>query len=322
MNSKYITVSFNALRKITGPALQWQYNETQYLIIKGLNLPEVYAVDFMNQGDTETITMVPTSEGVLIPDQYLQDGRPLIAYIVVVDGESVNTIAQITFPVNVRGRRTDISPEPVEQQQIDSLIGALSSGVTRAEMAADNAEGVEERLPETVQTYLQEAKDSGEFDGPKGYKGNKGDNGFSPYVTVEDITGGHRVTITDAEGEHVFDVMDGGGDVQDVRINGTSILSDGVANIPKMTGSTFGVAKASGGNNGIIIDLGGSLRIDPADEGTIKSGSGGGSLYRPITPYYQHRSAFYGLAKAAGDTTQSASSNLHHSRIGRQTALS
>ena len=37
----------------------------------------------------------------------------------------------------------------------------------------------------------------------------KGDPGFSPIVTVEDITGGHRVTITDEDGDHVFDVMDG-----------------------------------------------------------------------------------------------------------------
>ena len=33
--------------------------------------------------------------------------------------------------------------------------------------------------------------------------------GFSPTVSVETIPGGHRVTITDGEGPHVFDVMDG-----------------------------------------------------------------------------------------------------------------
>lgn len=140
MNYKYITVSFGALRKITGPALQWQYNEKQYLIIKGLNLPEVYAVDFMNQGDTQTITMTPTEEGVLIPDQYLFDGRPLIAYIVVIDGESVNTIAQITFPVNPRGARTDMSPEQKEQQQIDQLIDTMNETVAKAAGSAEEAE--------------------------------------------------------------------------------------------------------------------------------------------------------------------------------------
>lgn len=33
--------------------------------------------------------------------------------------------------------------------------------------------------------------------------------GFSPTVTTEEITGGTRVTITDVEGDHVFDIMDG-----------------------------------------------------------------------------------------------------------------
>ena len=103
-----IQVAFGALKRITGPALQWQYNEKQYLIIKGLDLPEFYEVDFCNKGDATTITMPSTAEGVLIPDQFLLTGKPLVAYIVVVDGESVNTIAEITFPVNMRGRRTDI----------------------------------------------------------------------------------------------------------------------------------------------------------------------------------------------------------------------
>lgn len=57
--------------------------------------------------------------------------------------------------------------------------------------------------------------------GPKGEKGPKGDtgatgpqgedgaDGFSPTVSVQTITGGHEVTITDDTGAHSFDVMDG-----------------------------------------------------------------------------------------------------------------
>lgn len=39
--------------------------------------------------------------------------------------------------------------------------------------------------------------------------GGGGADGFSPTVAVAEITGGHRVTITDKTGPHVFDVMDG-----------------------------------------------------------------------------------------------------------------
>lgn len=47
--------------------------------------------------------------------------------------------------------------------------------------------------------------------GPRGYDGSDGQNGVSPTVTVTDISGGHRVTITDADhpAGQSFDVMDG-----------------------------------------------------------------------------------------------------------------
>lgn len=37
----------------------------------------------------------------------------------------------------------------------------------------------------------------------------KGRDGFSPIVETEQIEGGHKVTITDANGQHEFNVMNG-----------------------------------------------------------------------------------------------------------------
>lgn len=45
--------------------------------------------------------------------------------------------------------------------------------------------------------------------GPAGPAGADGKDGVSPTITVTSITGGHRVTITDANGTKYFDVMDG-----------------------------------------------------------------------------------------------------------------
>lgn len=45
--------------------------------------------------------------------------------------------------------------------------------------------------------------------GPAGPAGSAGADGYSPTVDVQPITGGHEVTITDAQGAHSFDVMDG-----------------------------------------------------------------------------------------------------------------
>ena len=45
--------------------------------------------------------------------------------------------------------------------------------------------------------------------GAKGDPGSAGSDGISPVVSVETISGGHRITITDAEGSQSFDVLDG-----------------------------------------------------------------------------------------------------------------
>lgn len=45
--------------------------------------------------------------------------------------------------------------------------------------------------------------------GEQGPQGATGAAGFSPVITVTDIAGGHRVTVTDADGEKSFDVLDG-----------------------------------------------------------------------------------------------------------------
>lgn len=277
-------------------------------------------------------------------------------------------------------------------------------------------------IPETIDAALEEAKESGEFDGPQGPAGQDGQpgadgysptitvtditgghrltitdkagtrtvdvmdgedgapgqdgqdgapgtDGFSPVITVTDITGGHRLTITTATGTQTVDVMDGaggdpttliddtstaldkvwsanksndlksaisgkqdapetagtagqvlgldnnldpvwttpqsGGGVSDVQVNGTSVVSQGVANVPVAGANIVGAVAV---NSGYGIAVGGSnnLYITEASSANIKSETG---WYNPITPHRQNESVFYGLAKAAGDSTQSASSN-------------
>ena len=93
--------------------------------------------------------------------------------------------------------------------------------------------------------------------------------------------------------------------LSDVQINGTSIVENGVANVPVANASTIGAVKINP-NNGIGIDSNKDLFINYPTDAQVKNGT---ANYRPIVPSKQHASAFYGLAKASGDTTQSASSN-------------
>ena len=106
------------------------------------------------------------------------------------------------------------------------------------------------------------------------------------------------------------------GVVGDVKINGTSIVSDYVANIPLAgTNEQKGVVTIAD-DNGISITYAGTLRTNKSTSTQIKTGN---NQYRPIVPYNQHRSVFYGLAKIAGDTTQSNTSNDILNEVGTYT---
>lgn len=91
--------------------------------------------------------------------------------------------------------------------------------------------------------------------------------------------------------------------VQDVQVNGTSILSQGVANVPMAASGVLGVVK-SVSDGGILIDANGNVKTNPPGDTVIKTGT---ESRRPIVPYSQHVSTFYGLAKAAGADMASVS---------------
>lgn len=113
--------------------------------------------------------------------------------------------------------------------------------------------------------------------------------------------------LTDDTYTHIMDTIDQLA-VQgvDVQIVGTSIVNEGVANIPKASDSAYGVVKYSANGYNGIKNVSNIISTNPATDDEIKAGSLG---YKPIAPASQHRAVFYGLAKAAGDTTQAESSN-------------
>lgn len=158
-------------------------------------------------------------------------------------------------------------------------------------------------------------------------------------VTITDATGPHSFDVMDGEdgqgavqsvngqtGAVVLDAQDVGAyekpaagipasdlaegvipdvPVQDVQVNGKSVVQDGVANVPVATGSRLGVVQGNPtGGTQVLAD--GRICTAPASEAEIKAGS---SSYRPTAQNRNHIAAFYGMAKAAGDTSQRASSN-------------
>lgn len=69
-------------------------------------------------------------------------------------------------------------------------------------------------------------------DGTNGLNGSDGADGVSPTLSVAEITGGHRVSITDVNGTQTFDVMDGqdGADGKDGQngADGSGVTEDRV----------------------------------------------------------------------------------------------
>ncbi len=91
--------------------------------------------------------------------------------------------------------------------------------------------------------------------------------------------------------------------VQDVQVNGVSVLQDGVANVPiaQMPSGTsagnFGLV-ALKSNRGIAQNVNDkSLYVAYPTARQLKNGN---ETFIPVTTAVQHDAAFYGLAKAAG----------------------
>jgi len=129
---------------------------------------------------------------------------------------------------------------------------------------------------------------------------------------VSDLTDDSGHYIKPATGIPASDLADGvipDALVQDVQVNGVSVLQDGVANVP-VANDTLGLVRVlSTGQDGVRIRTEDGTRdklvIVGATEIEIKNRNN----FKPVLPSHQHESTFYGLAKAAGDTTQSQSNN-------------
>ena len=144
----------------------------QKLVFHNVQLPPSYEVHFSNEKDFGTAkTQIGNSTGVNIPDEYIKNGNQIYFWIFLHDGanDGETEYAGI-IPILAKPNVTDAPPTPVEQSVITETIAALNEGI-------EHVDGIAEQMPQDIQDALTEAKESGEFDGPKGDKGDKGDPG-------------------------------------------------------------------------------------------------------------------------------------------------
>ena len=112
-----------------------------------------------------------------------------------------------------------------------------------------------------------EWRDIGQLSGPPG---NDGADGVSPTVSITSITGGHRVSVTDAEGTSSFDVMDGADGAQGPAGNDGNDGADGAQGPAGNDGNdgvspTVSITSITGGHRVSITDAEGTSTFDVMD---------------------------------------------------------
>lgn len=132
------------------------------------------------------------------------------------DGTKTVTSADLHYRVSANsGTEDGTEPEPGTPAW-QQLVDAVHTDATAAEQAKIDAQtaareaaasaGNADKSAQEAAGSLRELKDgiaSGDF------KGEPGEDGQSPVVTVTDIENGHRVSITDKDGTKTIDVLNG-----------------------------------------------------------------------------------------------------------------
>lgn len=172
-------------------------------------------VQFIQRGTTTNV-YIGEARSLKIPPE-IKAGWLMISCFGVKEGTA-------TFGT-VNGYETEVDPSSVsstEREPIPPTPNLYNQLVTEVKKYADEAQGSADKVEEAQQT-AQEAKsiadtiqanaEAGLYNGKDGTNGTNGIDGVSPTVSTEEIVGGTRVDITDVNGSHSFEVMDG--------INGT-----------------------------------------------------------------------------------------------------
>lgn len=114
-----------------------------------------------------------------------------------------------------------------------------------------------EKLPEAIDDALAQAKESGEFNGKPGPKGDPGETTYieNPYDDTEikkkiaakvgysEVVGNQLLMYADDTKKKLLATLELPSSVEDVHINGESIVQDGIAKIPIAKNQILGLAQ-------------------------------------------------------------------------------
>ena len=178
-----------------------------------------------------------------------------------------SAVAATRIGHSIRGE--GLAPDPVQNwvddaaSKLNSVVQAgeeatkAASSANAAAEAANTAAGTAQTVAETVQNKL----DNGEFVGPAGKDGANGKDG-APGKDGEQGPQGEPGSDASVTADNIQAAL-GYAPVKDVQVGGSSVLADGVANVPIASSSGYGVVK-TGSWWGTTINTDGILSTYPA----------------------------------------------------------
>lgn len=186
-----------------------------------------------------------------------------------------SAVATTRIGRSIRGE--GLAPNPV-QNWVDDAANKLSSVTQAGEeatKAASSANAAAEaantaaKNAQTIADTVQEKLDNGEFVGPAGKDGEQGPQGKP----------GSDASVT---ADNIQTAL-GYAPVKDVQVGGTSVLANGVANVPIASEAKEGVIKAPFANGAFGIQFNQDNRpyVSAASEADINARQ---NFYRPIVP--------------------------------------
>lgn len=171
MDDNIVVALLSSVHRSVTTKAAYQYSYGMVLKIEGVDLPGSYEAHISNSAHGTSKTIIGHRDTIKLYDEYFVSGDNIWIWIFLHSGEDDGeTVYQIIIPILKRSMIGDEPPTPVEQTAIEEAIASLNSGVERVEAVADNIDAI-------VAESLQAAKDSGEFDGPKGDTGEQGPEG-------------------------------------------------------------------------------------------------------------------------------------------------
>lgn len=235
-----------------------------------LERPGIQAVSYMRKGDTLSRRIVLSlyeqgkpyriedgvtarirgkkSDGaILYNDCFVQDN----CIVVDVTTQMLAALGEVECELNLYGTSNALLTTPRFSIVVEDVLLADGQLESQNEFTA-MTKATEEM--KTLYNTVDEAYKSGAFKGEKGDKGDDGApgkdgadgkdgaqgkdgspgvDGISPTLSISDIPGGHRVTITDASGEKSFDVLNG--DAESDKIWKPTVTADGTISWTKTT---------------------------------------------------------------------------------------